>query len=70
VANLYANYQVSSSIRLSARIDNLLDRQYHTFGTYGEPDEVLGDVHPEIEDEYFIGPASPRVINVNIQVQF
>lgn len=70
VANVYANYQVSESVQLSVRIDNAFDRQYNTFGTYGEPDEVLEDVHPEIDEAFFVGPGSPRRVTANVQVQF
>lgn len=70
VANMYVNYQFNQATTLSARVDNILDRQYHTFGTYGEPDEVLGEVHPEIDEPYFIGPAAPRSVSVNMHIAF
>ncbi|MFT7314879.1 MAG: iron complex outermembrane receptor protein [Paraglaciecola sp.] len=70
VLNMYVNYQFNQTTMLSARIDNAFDRQYHTFGTYGEPEEVLGEVHSQIDEPYFIGPASPRSVSVNMQVQF
>ncbi len=42
---------------LFAKIDNLFDEDYETFGLFGEADEVLGD---EFDDPRFLSPASPR----------
>lgn len=71
IANLYLNYQLNEQLRLSAKVDNLFDHHYETFGTYGEADEVLGEIYPDVEfDEYFVGPARPRAISVSVNYQF
>ena len=71
VTNLYANYQVNEQLRLSAKVDNLYDRHFETFGTYGEADEVLEDIYPDSEfGEYFVGPARPRSASINLSYQF
>jgi iron complex outermembrane receptor protein len=52
------------------RIDNALDHDYDTFGTYGEADEVLEDIYPQIDSPYFIGVGHPRMLSVNAQYTF
>ena len=39
-----------------ARVDNVFDAEYETFGLVGAADEVLGD---EFEDPRFVSPAAP-----------
>ncbi len=68
--NLYFSYQITEQFRLSAKVDNLFDRQYQTFGTYGEADEVLMDFYPDIDSPYFVGPARPRSFSVNVNYKF
>lgn len=70
VINLYSNYQVNEQLTLSAKVDNVFDRQYETFGTYGEADEVLEDFYPSVEDPYFVGPARPRSVSINVNYKF
>lgn len=71
VANLYVNYQASEQLRLSAKIDNIFDHHFNTFGTYGEADEVLEDIYSDTEfGEYFVGPARPRSASINLSYQF
>ena len=71
VTNIYLNYQINERLRLSAKVDNLFDRHFDTFGTYGEADEVLGELYPDTEfDEYFVGPSRPRAISVSVNYQF
>ena len=68
--NLYGVYDINDQVRLSFRVDNALDKSFYTFGTYGEADEVLEDIYPEIDDPEFIGPAHPRMLSVGISYQF
>ena len=71
VTNIYLNYQVTEQLRLSAKVDNVFDRHFDTFGTYGEADEVLEDIYPDADfDEYFVGPSRPRSASVNLNYQF
>ncbi|MFT5759849.1 MAG: iron complex outermembrane receptor protein [Alteromonadaceae bacterium] len=55
---------------LSFRLDNLFDHQYYTFGTYGEADEVLENIYPDISSVQFVGPAKPRGLSVSLNYQF
>ena len=57
VFNIRGEYRVSDHLSIFAKIDNLFDTNYETFGLLGEPDEVLGD---EYDDPRFLGPAPPR----------
>ena len=71
VTNIYLSYQVTDQLRLSAKVDNLFDRHFDTFGTYGEADEVLEDIYPDTEfTEYFVGPSRPRAFSVSVNYQF
>ena len=67
VLNLRGDYQVSSNLRLFLNIDNVLDKEYETFGLFGEPDEVLGDA---FEDARFLSPAAPRAAWFGAQFSF
>ena len=70
LVNAYFSYQITERFRLSAKVDNIFDHQYDTFGTYGEADEVLEDFYPDIESPYFVGPARPRSFSVNVNYKF
>ncbi|MCW8833297.1 MAG: TonB-dependent receptor [Colwellia sp.] len=71
ITNMYLNYQLNPQLRLSAKLDNVFDRHYQTFGAYGEADEVLGEIYPATDfDEYFVGPARPRSVSLNVNYQF
>ncbi|MEM7251074.1 MAG: TonB-dependent receptor [Pseudomonadota bacterium] len=56
VFNLRAQYDIHKNITLLAKIDNVFDAEYETFGLLGEPDEVLGD---DFENPIFLGPGAP-----------
>lgn len=56
VVNLRINYEVTEHLSVFARIDNVFDRHYVTFGTLGEPDEVI----PQFDDPRFYSPAPER----------
>lgn len=70
VVNLYVNYDVTPQLALSFRLDNLFDKQYFTFGTYGESEEVLEDIYPEVSSVEFVGPAKPRTFAVSLSYKF
>ena len=70
LVNVYLSYQITNQLNLSAKVDNLFDNQYETFGTYGEADEVLEDFYPDVESPYFVGPARPRAFSVGVNYKF
>ncbi len=68
--NAYVSYQINNQLNVSAKVDNLFDREYETFGTYGEADEVLEDFYPDVEEPYFVGPSRPRSFSVSVNYKF
>jgi len=66
VVNLRGDYRLTQRLRLFASVDNLLDREYDTFGLFGEADEVLGDA---FADSRFVSPAAPRAAWIGLQVE-
>ncbi|KXJ62288.1 MAG: TonB-dependent receptor [Alteromonas sp. Nap_26] len=70
IANVHASYVFNHNITAQLRINNLFDREFETFGTYGEADEVLEDIYPSIQGKAFVGPAHPRMVTFNIKAQF
>lgn len=68
VVDVYARLDMGKQFYIEARIDNLLDEQYETFGLYGEADEVLTDIQDE--SGRFLGPAMPRMWWLTAGVRF
>ncbi len=58
VLNLRAAYRFNEHCSVFARIENVFDTRYETFGVLGEPDEVF----PAFEDARFLGAGPPRGI--------
>ena len=66
--NLLGEVRPLPRLTVFARVENLLDKDYETFGVYGEGDEVLGD---EFEDaRRFVGPGAPRRFFAGIRLNF
>lgn len=57
VVNLHGRYKLTDNLQFFAKVDNLFDSEYNTFGLYGEPDEAPGF---DFEDPRFVGASSPR----------
>ena len=66
VVNLRMDYRFNARLTAFASIDNLLDRDYATFGVFGEADEVLGD---GFKSPRFITPSAPRAAWLGIEVE-
>jgi outer membrane receptor protein involved in Fe transport len=64
VFGLRGEYQLGKSVRLFARIENLFDTDYESFGLLGEPDEVF----PEFQDPRFLGAGPPRGAWVGVRI--
>jgi outer membrane receptor protein involved in Fe transport len=67
LVNVSASYALARNVALTARVTNLLDSEYSTFGLLGEADEVLGD---DYEDPRFLGPGAPRAAWVGLRLSF
>jgi outer membrane receptor protein involved in Fe transport len=55
VANVRAEFRMTDAVQFFARIENLFDQEYETFGLLGEPDEVFAD----FDDPRFLGSGPP-----------
>ena len=63
--NLHGEYRISPSFSAFARVENVFDTKYETFGLLGEPDEVFED----FEDPRFFGAGPPRGIWVGLRLK-
>lgn len=70
IANLYLNHQFNQTFSAQLRVNNVFDKDYETFGTYGEANEVLEDIYPDVESPLFVGPAQPRMVSLNVKAKF
>lgn len=72
--NLLAEYRPLPILQFFARVNNLLDTDYETFGLYGEPEEVLGDdleaANIDEPSRRFFSPGAPINGFVGIRVVF
>jgi outer membrane receptor protein involved in Fe transport len=67
VVNVSAAFAIADALRLTGRLMNLFDAEYHTFGLLGEADEVLGD---DYDDPRFLGPGAPRAAWIGLEFSF
>lgn len=71
VVNLRARYNVSDKLELFAKIENLLDREYESFGLLGEePGEVEVPVIEDMTIPVFLGAGAPRAGFIGIRYKF
>ena len=66
VINLHSRYKLNKSVEFFAKVDNLFDNEYESFGLYGEPDEAPG--LDSLDDERFVGAGAPRAGWIGIKV--
>ncbi len=57
VFNLRSEIKINEHVSFFGRLDNIFDRDYKTFGVYGEADEVLGAAY---DNGRFVSPGMPR----------
>lgn len=70
VVDLRGRYRVNDNIELFARVSNLFDEEYETFGLLGEePSEVGVPLYEDFEVPRFVGPAAPRAVFVGISLK-
>lgn len=60
VVNLHSRYKVTDNLQFFAKVDNLFDSEYNTFGLYGEADEAPFLPAGVGEDPRFVGAGAPR----------
>ena len=55
VFNLRSSYKITDYLEAFAKIDNIFDSRYETFGTLGDPSQVF----PSFSDPRFLSPGAP-----------
>ena len=66
VVNVRGKYKINNSFTLFARINNLFNTDYETFGLLGEADEIFD----EFEDPRFLGPGAPISGFIGVAFEF
>lgn len=71
VINLRARYRLGEQLELFAKIDNVMDTEYETFGLLGEdPSEAGLPIIEEFSVPFFLGAAPPRAGFVGLRYSF
>lgn len=73
--NLHSEYAATKQLKFFAKINNAFDKEYETFGLYGETDEVLGGDEDNQTDEpsegsRFLSPGAPFGAWLGIRYNF
>jgi outer membrane receptor protein involved in Fe transport len=69
VVNLRALYAINDTVSLFARVTNLFDSEYESFGLLGEdPGEVLDFLTDD--SPVFLGAGAPRAGWVGVRIRF
>lgn len=69
IINLHGTYQISDNFSAFARVDNLFDTRYETFGLLGDTSGVTFKP-PLSNDPRFLSPGAPRAGFVGIKITF
>ncbi len=67
LVGITGEWQAWKNVSILARVENLLNSDYETFGLLGDPEEVLG---PEFDDPRFLSPGAPIGGWVGVRVGF
>ena len=66
--NLRGSYQLTKMFSVFARVNNLFDQEYESFGLLGEPDEVPG--FGGFTDNRFVGVGAPLSGFIGVRAEF
>ncbi len=69
IVNLRSVYRAGEHVEIFARVDNLFDRRYATFGALAELEVFLSEV-PNASDPRFVSPGIPRSAFAGLRVRF
>jgi outer membrane receptor protein involved in Fe transport len=61
---------VTPVARVFIRVQNLLDEDHATFGTFGDVEELFLAEAPDAEDPRFVTPAAPRAVYAGVRLRF
>jgi iron complex outermembrane receptor protein len=64
VFNTKAEYKVTKNFAVFGRVDNIFDKNYNSFGVYGQASDVL----PGFNDGRFVSPGAPRAGWVGVRL--
>lgn len=70
VFNLRGRVEVTRGLSLFGEVRNLFDREFATFGTFSEVDEVDLTEAPAASDPRAFGPGAPRRFTVGVGLRF
>jgi len=72
VFNLHASYQVSKTVQIYARADNIFNNLYSTYGTFFDTSAVpnFGNGGAAFTDTRSVSPARPRAFYTGMKVTF
>jgi outer membrane receptor protein involved in Fe transport len=72
VADANASYQINNNIEIYARIENLFDNHYYTYGTFFDTTEIpnFGAGGAAFTDPRSLTPAEPRAIYAGMKATF
>jgi iron complex outermembrane recepter protein len=71
VVNLRGRYRINQRLEIFAKLENLLDEEYESFGLLGEePGEVEVPVLEDMTIPIFLGAGSPRAGFIGIRYKF
>lgn len=65
VLNLRAAFAPNEHFRVYVTVNNVFDRDYETFGAFGEADDVLGD---DFDNPRFLSPGAPRAAWLGVRM--
>ncbi len=66
IVNLRGEYHINEYVTLIAKVENLFDAKYETFGLLGEPEEILG---PAFDNPRFLGPGTERGAWIGVRIK-
>lgn len=65
ILNLRGEYLIGEQVTIFARVDNVFDHDYETFGLLGEPEEVF----PDFDNPRFLGAGPPLGAWLGVRVK-
>jgi outer membrane receptor protein involved in Fe transport len=72
VFNLHASYQIDKTFQIYARVDNVLDNRYATYGTFFDTNTIpnFANGGAPFTDARSLSPARPRAFYVGLKATF
>ena len=70
LVNLHANYQVTKGLDYFARLNNVFDRRYETYGLMANSMFNASGVASDVGTSRFVAPGAPRSILVGLHYRF